>query len=137
MTWMQRYRLRALFRTSVWIVPLGAMLAALAAAPAVRTLDHWLGWRLLGFSPDGARAVLGAMAASLMTFIVFVFSILLVAVEIAGAQLTPRIIARSFRNPATRLCLGLFTFAFTWSCWWCAGPGPHRERDQAARSVTS
>src|SRR5262245_21005628 len=108
MTWLQRYRLGALLRTSIWIVPLGAMLAALAAAPAVRRLDHWLGWSLLGFSPEGARAVLGALAASLMTFIVFVFSILLVAVQIAGAQLTPRIIVRSFRNSTTRFCLGLF-----------------------------
>jgi uncharacterized membrane protein len=115
MTWRQRYRARALLRTSVWIVPLGAMVAALVAAPLLRHVDRRLGWSLLDFSPEGARAVLGAMAASMMTFIVFVFSILLVAVQIAGAQLSPRIIARAFRNPATRSCLALFTFTFTFT----------------------
>lgn len=115
MTWQQRYRLRGLLRTSVWITPLVAMVAAMVAAPVLRYVDRCLDRPFLEFTPDGGRAVLGAMAASMMTFIVFVFSILLVAVQIAGAQLSPRIIARAFRNPVTRLCLGLFTFTFTFT----------------------
>lgn len=115
MTWRQRCRLRALGRTAVWITPLLAMLVAMIAAPLLRCVDRRLGWALLDFSPDGGRAVLGAMAASMMTFIVFVFSILLVAVQIAGAQLSPRIIARAFRNRVTRVCLGMFVFTFTFT----------------------
>jgi uncharacterized membrane protein len=45
---------------------------------------------------------------------VFVFTILLVAVQIASAQLTPRIIARAFDNRATRTCLGLFAFTMVY-----------------------
>ena len=42
------------------------------------------------------------MAASMFTFIVFVSSALLVAVQLASAQLTPRIIGIVFRDPVTK-----------------------------------
>ena len=51
----------------------------------------------------------------MLTFIVFVFSILLVAVQLASAQLTPRIIALVYRNPVLKLSLTFFVFAFTYT----------------------
>ena len=93
MTWLQRYRLRSFLRNSVWLPPLLGMVAALLR-PVVQWVDRrWAGTPRWG--ADGARAVLGALASSMLTFIVFVFSILLVAVQLASAQLTPRIIAPS------------------------------------------
>jgi uncharacterized membrane protein len=59
--------------------------------------------------------VLGALAASMLTFIVFVFSILLVAVQLASAQLTPRIIAVVYRAPVLKLSLTFFVFTFTYT----------------------
>ena len=64
---------------------------------------------------DGARAVLAALASSMLTFIVFVFSILLVAVQLASAQLTPRIIASVYRNPVLKFALTIFVFAFIYT----------------------
>ncbi len=55
------------------------------------------------------------MASSMFTFIVFVCSALLIAVQLASAQLTPRIIAIVFRDPVTKLSLTLFVFTFTFS----------------------
>ncbi len=49
----------------------------------------------------------------MLTFIVFVFSILLLAVQLASAQLTPRIIATFFRNRVLKLSLAVFVFVFT------------------------
>ena len=66
-------------------------------------------------SVDSARAVLGALASSMLTFIVFVFSILLVAVQLASAQLSPRIITSVYRNPVLKFSLTLFVFAFTYT----------------------
>jgi hypothetical protein len=43
---------------------------------------------------------------------VFLFTVLLVVLQVAGAQLSPRVIARGLRNQRTRLCLGLFVFTF-------------------------
>ena len=36
-----------------------ALLAALVAAPTIRWIDEQTGWKVFGYSPDGARAVLG------------------------------------------------------------------------------
>ena len=58
----------------------------------------------VGHQAGNRRAVLGMMASSMFTFIVFVCSALLIAVQLASAQLTPRIIAIVFRDPVTK-CL--------------------------------
>src|SRR5262249_39676957 len=65
--------------------------------------------------PDTARAVLGALASSMFTFVVFVCSALLVAVQLASAQLTPRIIALVLGEPITKAALTLFVFTFTFT----------------------
>jgi len=114
MTWLQRYRVSSFFRNAVWFPPLVGMLAALLAFPLVQWVDTVLGWKA-PMGADSARAVLGALASSMLTFIVFVFSILLVAVQLASAQLTPRIIATVYRNPVLKLSLTLFVFAFTYT----------------------
>lgn len=114
MTWLQRYRLNALVTESVWLPPLFGMAFALLAHPQLRRLDAAFGWTAV-VGPDGARAVLGALASSMLTFIVFVFSILLVAVQLASAQLTPRIIANVYRNPVLKFSLTLFVFSFTYT----------------------
>jgi uncharacterized membrane protein len=111
MTWLQRYRLRNFLRNSVWLAPLLGIVAALLANQLTWWADRRLGWRAL--SVAGAQSVLGALASSMLTFIVFVFSILLLAVQLASAQLTPRVIAHFYRNRALRLSLSLFVFVFT------------------------
>ena len=77
-----------------------ALVSALACAPAVRWVDRATGRGLLHFSPEGARAVLGAMAGSMLTFIVFVLSTLLIVVQLAMAQLTPRVLSLVLSQPA-------------------------------------
>src|SRR6516162_8123584 len=111
MTWLQRYRVRHYVANSIWLLP---VLSALAAIGAVRLL-HWIeqemGW-VSPVDPDTARAVLGTMASALFTSIVFVCTALLVAVQLASAALTPRIIALVFRDPITKSCLTLLVFTF-------------------------
>ena len=114
MTWQQRYRLKSFLRSSVWLPPVLGMVTALLLSPLVRQLDERLGW-VAAAGPDGARAVLGALASSMLTFIVFVFSILLVAVQLASAQLTPRIIAIVYRAPVVKVSLTFFVFTFTYA----------------------
>src|SRR5262249_30691053 len=93
MTWLQRYRLRHFLRFSFWIVPTGSILAALLAARAVRWLSDQPGWSWFDFSEAGAQGILDSLASSMLTFIVFALSALLLAVQLASGQLTSRIIA--------------------------------------------
>jgi uncharacterized membrane protein len=114
MNWLQRYRLRHYITNSVWIFPVLAMVAAIVAVRLLHGIEGALGWES-GLDPETARAVLGTMAASMFTFVVFVSSALLIAVQLASTQLSPRIIAIVFRDPVTKLSLTLFVFTFTFT----------------------
>src|SRR5438067_7206125 len=114
MTWLQRYWVRHYLGNSIWILPLLSMVAALVAVRVTYRIDELAGWES-GHHPDTARAVLGTLASSMFTFIVFVSSALLVAVQLASAQFTPRIIALLFRDPVTKYSLTAFVFTFTFT----------------------
>jgi uncharacterized membrane protein len=114
-TWEQRYRLALAARTSLVLWAGLALAAALVCVPAVRWLDRQTGWAVFGFSPDGARAVLGALVGSMLTFIVFVLSATLIVVQLASGQMTPRVIALVFALPWVRVTLALFTFSYTYT----------------------
>ncbi len=115
MTWLQRYRFRSFVRSSVWIVPLGGLLLALLLAPVLRHLDATTRWALLAFSPNGARSLLGALVASGLSFIVVTFSILLVAIQIASGNLSPRVIPLFLRDRPVKMVLGVFVFTYAYS----------------------
>jgi uncharacterized membrane protein len=108
MTWYHRYRFRHYVTNSNWVFPLLSMIAAMVASPLLHRAEEALGWKS-SLNPETARVVLGTMASSMFTFIVFVSSALLVAVQLASAQLTPRIIALVFRDPHTKLSLTLWS----------------------------
>jgi uncharacterized membrane protein len=115
MSWMLRYRWRAFLRSSLCVYPIASIALALITAPLIRMVDDRMQWTLLNFGPEGSRFVVGALAASLLTFIVFAFSIILLTVQIAGGQLTPRIIARIFENRLAKLTLSGFVFSYTYT----------------------
>ncbi|HEV3302146.1 MAG TPA: DUF2254 domain-containing protein [Planctomycetaceae bacterium] len=114
MTWLTRYRIRHYVSNSFWILPLASILPALVAAMLLHAIEEAADWEST-LHPDTARAVLGTLASSMFTFIVFVCSALLVSVQLASAQLTPRIIGIVFRDPVTKLSTTLFVFAFAFT----------------------
>jgi uncharacterized membrane protein len=115
MMWSFRYQCRALLKSSLCVTPIASMAVAILAAPLIRMVDENTQWTLMNFGPEGSRIVVGALASSLLTFIVFAFSSILLAVQIAGGQLTPRIIARMFENRLAKLTLSTFVFSYTYS----------------------
>lgn len=115
MTWLFRHRYRTFLRSSLCVTPILSMGAALLAAPILRSLDERTKWTLLGFGLDGSKMVIGALASSLLTLIVFAFSIILLAIQLASGQLSPRIIARVLESRLTKQTLGVFAFSFTYT----------------------
>ncbi|MBS0517783.1 MAG: DUF2254 domain-containing protein [Proteobacteria bacterium] len=113
MGWLTRYRLRSFLRHSFWLYPSIALLGA------------WIFGRLVGFyaadielhffqtrSTEGARAVVGALAASMLTFVVYSVSALLLAVQLASGQITPRLINLTFGRWTMKAATSAFVFAF-------------------------
>jgi uncharacterized membrane protein len=115
MNWILRYKLKTFLRSSLCVWPVASMAAALLAAPLILMVDERTQWTLMGFGPEGSRIVVGALASSLLTFIVFAFSIILLAVQIAGGQLSPRIIARVFESHLAKVTLSAFVFSYTYT----------------------
>ena len=93
MMWNQVYRFRSYLRSSLWIVPLIAIPLELVLSRVLHTADALFGWNLLGLSVTGAQAMFQTVVTATLTFTVFTFGSLLVAIQVASGQLTPRIIA--------------------------------------------
>jgi uncharacterized membrane protein len=116
LTWNRVYRATSYVRSALWIVPFFAILLVLLVAPPLRWLDLWLGWRLSGLGVAGATALYQTVISLTLSFLVFTFGSLLVAVQIAGGQLTPRIIATTLlRDNVVRYSVGLFVFALVFA----------------------
>ncbi|HET9709336.1 MAG TPA: DUF2254 domain-containing protein [Gemmatimonadales bacterium] len=115
MTWLQRYRLRHFLRFSFWLVPLAWMLVAGIALPIVRWLDLETSWRLFNYSEDGARQILSSLSSSMLTFMVFAVSALLLALQLASSALSPRIIAAFFATRTPQISIGVFVFSYVFA----------------------
>src|SRR6516225_10513313 len=113
MTWNLRYQLKSYLRSALWTVPLVALLFEQVAGAFAQTVDTRLAWAGLALGVTGAQAVLNAIITLTLSFIVFTFGSLLVAIQVASGQYTPRIIATTLlRDNVIRYTVGLFVFTF-------------------------
>jgi uncharacterized membrane protein len=113
---LRLYRLSGFRLSSIWVLPVLSMALAVVLTPILRAIDQATGWKVLGFGPNGSRALLAMLAASMLSFLVFLFSALLIAVQIASAQLTPRVIATTFlQDRPVKATIGLIVLTFTLS----------------------
>ena len=116
LAWSWLYRTTSYLRSALWIIPFAAIVFVLAIAPVVRALDAWLGWRLSGLGIAGARSLFETVVTLSLSFMVFTFGSLLVAIQIAGGQLTSRIIATTLlRDNVVRYSVGLFVFTLVFT----------------------
>jgi len=109
--WKQFYHLKSYLRSSLWVVPFIAIPLELVATRVLHRLDGWLGWSFMNIGVAGAQAMLNAIITATLSLMVFTFGSLLVALQVASGQLTPRIIATILlRNDVVRYTTGLFVF---------------------------
>jgi uncharacterized membrane protein len=119
-------RLKALWLDTVdslWFVP--AVLTAVGAGAAlllVRFNDTLLGefdpaslWWAFGGSAEGASGVLGAIASGIITVTGVVFSVTIVALQLASSQFTPRVLRQFMADRANQIVLGVFIGTFTYT----------------------
>ncbi|MFD6278344.1 DUF2254 domain-containing protein [Streptomyces sp. NPDC060209] len=118
--------LRERLRDTFWVAPIVGLACAFVLWWVLSDLDtrivahlkkegayEELG-DLLAFAVD-ARTIVTTVSAAMMTFIGVVFSISLVAVQMASGQLTPRVVRIFVRSRISKLTLTVFlaTFAFS------------------------
>ena len=96
MTWNRRYQVKSYLRSSLWIIPLFALLLQQVAWALAHTLDTRLAWKGLALGLTGAQAMFNAVITLTLSFIVFTFGSLLIAIQVASGQYTPRIIATTY-----------------------------------------
>ncbi len=98
-------------KSSLWFIPFVAIPLAMIATRVVHALDARLEWKFLDLAIPGAQAMLQAIVSANLSFLVFTFASLLVAIQIASAQLSPRIIATTLLSDRTiKYCVGVFFF---------------------------
>jgi uncharacterized membrane protein len=112
MTWNRWYALRSYLTSSLWVAPLIALVLVTIAVRFVFAYPHWFQWTLWsGTTVAGTSSALNTVETLTISFIVFTFTSMLVAIQVASGQLTPRIIATALlRNNVIRFTTGLFTF---------------------------
>jgi uncharacterized membrane protein len=98
-------------RSSLWLVPFFAIPLELVTIRILDPLNAWLQWSFLGLAVSSAQSIFDTLVTLTLTFVVFTFGSLLVAIQVAGGQLTPRIIATTLlRDNVVRYTVGLFVF---------------------------
>ncbi len=108
-------------RTSFWFMPTLMVIAAIALSLFTLSLDKatgnhssiaTLGWTFTR-GPEGSRALLSAVAGSMMTIASVTFSITIVALQLASAQFGPRLLRNFMRDRGNQIAIGTFIATFT------------------------
>lgn len=108
-------------RDSLWFIP--GVITALCALLAVGiTQAELLGWIeishrswLFGSGAEGARGVLTSIGGGLITVTGVVFSVTIVALQLASSQFSPRVLRNFMADRANQVVLGVFIGTFTYT----------------------
>lgn len=110
------YKIYTNIRTSLWLVPvvcvvLGALCSFITIA-IDRANDYTLVRPSLVGGPDAALGILTTVAAAMVSLTALVLTIVLVVVQLAMGQFSPRIVQRLLRDRPSQLAIGLFVATF-------------------------
>jgi uncharacterized membrane protein len=112
-SWSRRYAIKSYLLSTVWIAPVIALVLeqlTFRIAYAYRLDFGWVPGFVVG--REGTIAIAEYVISSSIAFIVFTFSSLIVAIQVASGQLTPRIIATALlRDNAIRGSVAIFVYA--------------------------
>lgn len=125
MLWNRKYVIKSYISASLWLMPFFALLAMVVVNRITFGIGSWLlrtglmdsKTSFYGLEIEGARSLVETILTLNLSFLVFTFGSLLVAIQIAGGQYTPRIIATALlRDNTIRVTVSYFVFTmlFAW-----------------------
>lgn len=117
MSWSRWYSIRSYIRASLWVVPFFAAVLEQILLRITLYVDSSTNWTPpWPFAPQATLVALQTIISLMLSFIVFTFGSMLVAIQVASGQLTPRIIATTLlRDNAIRCVVGLFVVTLLFS----------------------
>jgi uncharacterized membrane protein len=112
MDWSKRYAIRSYLNSALWIAPLVALVLEQITIRVVSAIGPSTTWvPLVERTVAGTTGVMDTVVTLTTSFVVFTFGSMLVAIQVASGQLTPRIIATTLlRDNVIRSTVGLFIF---------------------------
>src|SRR5438034_115756 len=113
---------REALRTTLWVVPTAMVAAAILLFGVTYGLDRAIangrmslpGWAIAG-EADASRQVLIGIAAAVITVAGVMFSITILALQLASQQFGPRMLRNFIRDIGTQVSLGAFVATFVYS----------------------
>ena len=131
--------LRDNLATSQWFLPSVAVVAALVVGEVLVRVDRAQGIAVPFFPGDleEAREVLILVAGSVLAVATLVFSVILLALQVAGQQYSPRLHSNFLRDRGNGVVLSIFlaTFAYCLAVLRAIGTGPVPQLAMAALLV--
>lgn len=111
--------LRDRVRETLWIAPAVGLLMAMALTVLTIEIDDSVtvgSSALVGFDggADSARAILSTIAASMLSFLALVFTLTVVALQLAS-DFSPRLLRNFFAARSSKLALALFVATFAYA----------------------
>ena len=108
--------------SSFWFVPTLMVLLAIALSFITIWIDHSreativqrIDWAY-SLGPNGSRAILSAIAGSMVSVATTAFSITIVALQLASSQFGPRLLRNFMQDTGNQIVLGTFISTFVYS----------------------
>lgn len=102
--------------TSLWLIPVLCVLLGIVISFSTLAIDRATDYRLVPESlvggPEAALEILTTVAGSMVNLTVLVLTIVLVVVQLAMGQFSPRIVQRLLRDRPSQFAIGLFVATF-------------------------
>ncbi len=113
---MRRDALREYLRGSLWVLPIGSVLVALAVGAALSSVDLPPGAPLaFQGTADDARTLLIGITGTMVTVIALVLGLTVVALQLSSTQFSPRLLRNFLRDRPNQLVLSSFVATFAYA----------------------
>lgn len=108
--------------SSFWFIPTLMVVLAIGLSLITIGIDQTLETDIIGnlgwayaLGPNGSRAILSAIAGSMVTVATTAFSITIVALQLASSQFGPRLLRNFMQDTGSQIVLGTFIATFVYS----------------------
>ena len=113
---LTKFRVIHWLQTSMWFWPLvcigGGIALSMISVAVDRAFNGSLIPRALTGGPDAALEILGTVAGSMVSLTALVLTVVLVVVQLAMGQFSPRIVATILQDKPSQFAIGIFVGTF-------------------------